>query len=718
MVYLVSRSRKLFNTEKYQEIDFEEAIKVINPLKQVQFDTETQGLDAHSKALLTIQLGNKDNQVVFDWTTLTKEEKFKLKEYLESDRLLIGWNLMFDIGFLYKQDIWPKNLWDGMIAEKLLWLGYPAGMREMSLKAAARNYLNYDLDKSVRGKIINEGLTEEVIVYAAGDVMWLEDIKEKQDIELTKQNLHKAVKFECEFIKSLAYFKHCGIYLDPEKWKAKMVRDQERLIKAKEALDNWVVNWFESQGRDELSKEVEVRYTETAELPEFIKNKMWERTETNVFGIKYFVYKVPMKEAFVYRNLQGSLFDEFDTRLKCKINWASSKQVIPLFELLGIRVKTFDKKTKREKKSIEEKQIAPQADQFDIIPLFLEYQRAAKVTSTYGQNWLDAINKNTGRIHVDFYSIGTDTGRVSSGGGQYNLNLMNLPHDAETRACFCATKGNKFISSDYSGQESAITASVSKDPTMIHILETGGDLHSEVARASWPDILGSLSDSEIKHQHKDLRQHAKGIEFAIFYGGDANTIHINKGFDLKDAEKIYNGFMTKFAGIKKYQDYCRKIVMEKGYILMNPVTGHKAHIYDWNELSHIQDKFKNPEFWNYYRQMKKEAPSCETVQQVRHYFQRKSASERQSINYRIQNRGACAFKLASIKFFNWIVQNNYQNIVLMCAPVHDEFDLECPEHIAKEVADVLVKCMIAGGKPFCPNVFLGAEAEIADYWKH
>lgn len=502
--------------------------------------------------------------------------------------------------------------------------------------------------------------------------MWLEDIKEKQDIELTKQNLHKAVKFECEFIKSLAYFKHCGIYLDPEKWRAKMAKDQERLIKAKEALDNWVVNWFESQGRDELSKEVEVRYPETAELPEFVKNKMWERTETNVFGIKYFVYKVPVSSAFVYRNLQGNLFDGFDTRLKCKINWASSKQVIPLFELLGIRVKTFDKKTKREKKSIEEKQIAPQANQFDIIPLFLEYQKAAKVTSTYGQNWLDAINKNTGRIHVDFYSIGTDTGRVSSGGGQYNLNLMNLPHDAETRACFCATKGNKFISSDYSGQESAITASVSKDPTMIHILETGGDLHSEVARASWPDILGSLSDSEIKHQHKDLRQHAKGIEFAIFYGGDANTIHVNKGFDLKDAERIYNGFMTKFFGIKKYQDYCRKIVMEKGYILMNPVTGHRAHIYDWDELSNIQSKFKDPEFWNYYQQMKKEAPSCDTVQQVKHYFQRKSASERQSINYRIQNRGACAFKLASIKFFNWIVQHNYQNIVLMCAPVHDK----------------------------------------------
>ena len=548
--------------------------------------------------------------------------------------------------------------------------------------------------------------------------MWIEDIKEKQEIELTKQDLHRAVRFECEFIKSLAYFKHCGIYLDPVKWKAKIKKDQERLVKAKEALDNWVVNWFESQNADEYSTIVEVSYIEGM-VPENFKDRVYDRIEgTNLLGQRKLIYKVPLKERFVYRNLQGSLFEGFDTRLKCNINWASSQQVIPLFELLGIKVKTFDKKTKREKKSIEEKQIAPQADNFDIIPLFLEYQGAAKVVSTYGQNWLDAINKVTGRIHVDFYSIGTDTGRVSSGGGQYKLNLMNLPHDKETRACFCAKEGNKFISSDYSGQESAITASVSNDPTMIHILETGGDLHSEVARASWPDLLGSLSDSEIKHHYKDLRQHAKGIEFAIFYGGDANTIHVNKGFDIKDAEKIYNGFMSKFSGIKQYQDYCRKVVMEKGYILMNPITGHRAHIYDWDELSSIQDRFKDPEFWNYYRQMKKEAPSCDTVQQVKYYFQRKSASERQSINYRIQNRGSHAINLTTTKFFNWIVQHNYQNIVLMCAPVHDEFDLECPEHMAKEVADVLVKCMIAGGKPFCPNVFLGAEAEIADYWKH
>ena len=100
-------------------------MEILYPLKEVQLDSETMGLDCHTKALLTLQLGCTENQVVFDWTTLTKEEKQELKEYLESDRLFIGHNLMFDLTFLYKQDIWPQHIYDTMIGEQLIYLGYP-----------------------------------------------------------------------------------------------------------------------------------------------------------------------------------------------------------------------------------------------------------------------------------------------------------------------------------------------------------------------------------------------------------------------------------------------------------------------------------------------------------------------------------------------------------------------------------------------------------------
>ena len=126
MIYLVSRNKALFSPENYSQVDFDTALSILKPLTLAQLDTETEGLNCHSKGILTIQLGNRDNQVVFDWTTLFSNEKEQLKEYLENpDITLLGWNLVFDLCFLYKQNIWPKNILDGMIIDKLIFLGYP-----------------------------------------------------------------------------------------------------------------------------------------------------------------------------------------------------------------------------------------------------------------------------------------------------------------------------------------------------------------------------------------------------------------------------------------------------------------------------------------------------------------------------------------------------------------------------------------------------------------
>jgi DNA polymerase-1 len=664
MIYLVSKNKRLYSPEKYQQIPFEEAMQILQPLKEVQIDTETLGLDCHTKALLTLQLGCTDNQIVFDWTTITKEEKQIIKEYLESDRLFIGHNLMFDLTFLYKQDIWPNYIYDTMIGEQLIYLGYPRKLNKnlmyelglnlpayelvekkelvkginvdksvyelsYSLKSTAKRRINIDIDKTVRGKIINEGLTEDVVVYAGGDVMWLEKIKEAQLKELAVQELLKAMEFECEFVKSLAYVKYCGVHLDVTKWKDKMRSDQQKLDEALNALNQYVLDLDNS--------EYIYRYATSKKDLERIISLGFTRCPEKDTDKECWKYKI--KGLFTYTNLQHSLFEEYeDSGLKCNINWSSSSQVIKLFELLGIQVKTFDKKTKKEKKSIEEKLIAPQAKDFPIISIFLKYQAAAKLVSTYGQNWLNAINPNTGRIHAELHSIGTDTSRVSSGGGPYKLNQQNLPHDAITRACFTAEKGNKWISCDYQSQESRIIASVSQDQAMIDLFETGcGDVHSLVAYMSYPDIIPRDTKIEdIKKLYHTQRQEAKGIEFAVNYGGDANTIANNKGIPIKEAEKIYKDFMKGFPGVAKYQEYCRKNVSEKGYILMNSRLKHRAHVFDAEWQFRMQTKFKDPEFWRYYNEMKRESPNCDTVQEVQKYFKRKSECEKEAINYRMK----------------------------------------------------------------------------------
>lgn len=664
MIYLVTKQQSLWASDRYKVISAEEALELLAPLSVVELDTETMGLDPYTKELLTVQLGCADFQVVIDCTSV---DIHLFKEYMENpQRMFLGWNIKFDLKFLYHQRIVPLRVYDGYLAEKLLWLGYPAGMHEMSLKAASINYLGVDMDKSVRGKIIQTGLTEDVIVYAAGDVSYLGKIRDKQLIELEKKGLLKAIDFENEFVKCLAYIEYCGAKLDVDKWKIKMATDLNNLEKYEAELNEWV--------------------------------------EESEYSSKYCSV-----------NIQGDLFNGFDTKPRCHINWTSSQQVIPLFEELGLNLKVLDKKTKHYKKSVDIKVVEPQASKSPLIPIYIKYKKAAIIVNTFGQKFLNLINPVTGRIHANFNQLGTDTGRLSS----TEPNLQNLPHDAQTRACFVSDKGNRWISADYSGQESYLMASMANDEAMLDELINGsGDLHSLTAKMVFQQIPRDMPLKDIKKNFKDLRQEAKGYEFCFNYGGQDSTLIRNYGLDAKRAKEIYENYMSGFAGLKRYQDFRRVDVMRKGYILLSPITGHKAYIYDYDELKMQMEKQDDPDFWAYYREMKQENPECDTVQGVRRLARRKAESEKQSINYPIQAAGALCFKLASIKLFNWLLKNGLLFKVKYCIPVHDEINLEAPDEISEEVADILVKCMVSAGKPFCTRAHLGADVEIGDHWIH
>ena len=664
MVYLVTKQKSLWESTRYKVIDPEEALRILEPLTVVELDTETMGLDPYTKELLTVQLGCADFQVVIDCASVDIQ---LFKNYIENpQRMFLGWNIKFDLKFLYHQRIIPMKVYDGYLAEKLLWLGYPAGMHEMSLKAASIHYLGVDMDKSVRGKIIQTGLTEDVIMYAAGDVSYLGKIRDKQLIELEKKGLLKAIDFENEFVKCLAYIEYCGAKLDIDKWKVKMTTDLNNLERYKAQLNDWV--------------------------------------ENSQFASKYCSI-----------NMQGDLFSGFDTKPRCHINWTSSQQVIPLFEDLGLDLKVLDKKTKHYKKSVDIKVVEPQSSKSPLIPIYINFKKAAIIVNTFGQKFLGLINPVTGRIHANFNQLGTDTGRLSS----TEPNLQNLPHDALTRSCFISEKGNKWISADYSGQESYLMASMANDEAMLDELTNGsGDLHSLTAKMVFQQIPRDMPLKDIKKNFKELRQEAKGYEFCFNYGGQDSTLIRNYGLDAKRAKEIYENYMSGFAGLKRYQDFRRVDVMRKGYILLSPITGHKAYIYDYDELKRQMEKQEDPEFWEYYREMKRDAPECDTVQAVRRLARRKAESEKQSINYPIQAAGALCFKLASIKLFNWLLKNNLLFIVKYCIPVHDEINLEAPEEISKEVADILVKCMVSAGKPFCTRAHLGADVEVGDFWIH
>ena len=771
MIYLVS-TQILEDSDKWVRVSVEEALTLLAPLDKVGLDTETMGFDPYTKELLMVQLGCYNFQVVIDCTTI---DISLFKEYLESDRLFIGWNIKFDMKFLFHKRLVLKNVYDGFIAEKLMWLGYPSGFHSMSLKSAGKNYLGVELDKTVRGQIMWAGLSEAVIEYAANDVKYLEQIMDAQTTELEKKGLSTAIIYENKSVPWLAYTEYCGVKLDVQRWQYKMELD--KFIKAvfEKALNDWVV--ASAMGEKYAYHYLQVEGLSDKDVARARKNMKGERCPgKDIKGSKRGyceAYKVPIEtqvsKQFIQETKQGDLFLGY-LPPTCIINWRSSKQVIPLFKSLGINTLVKDKETGEMKNSVEEKVIIPQFNVSSIIYLYLEYAGACKLTSTYGQNVLDQINKVSGRLHTNFNQLGTDTGRLSSGGkdksaGIEYLNFQNFPHDPETRACFVSDSGYKWISCDYSGQESRIIADITNDPAMLDLFNNGcGDVHSLVAKMSYPDII-TCPVEEVKEKFHGVRNDVKSqVEFPINYGGDWNTIRQHSGKSERESKQIYNNYMKGFPGIAAYQERQKKLVMQHGVILLNPLSQHKAYIYDFGILMGCKRRFTSG-FWDEYRNYKgqenfkvpksvrveickkfadglnmeaitgvytyrvKKANKEETkeiyvstadayVYPVKYFFKRKSASEKQSINYPCQGTGAIMFKTASIFLWEYLVRHNLLFKVRLCIPAHDEWNVEVPEDMAEEITKVVKDSMSRAGNFFCSKLPMPADAEVGTCWIH
>ena len=274
-------------------------------------------------------------------------------------------------------------------------------------------------------------------------------------------------------------------------------------------------------------------------------------------------------------------------------------------------------------------------------------------------------------------------------------------------------------------QETYLMASIANDKAIIKELEEGsGDIHSLVAYISYKEIPRDTPIKDIKRLYHDFRQQAKSIEFCVNYGGDANTIHQNNGIPLAEAKKIYNDYMSGFKGLCKYQEFRRKDWFVKGYILLNGRTRHKAFIYDWEDLKEVEKSFDEEGFWKHYQEMRKVDKSSYTLQKVQKFFKRKSASEKQSINYPIQASGSMCLRFSMIYFFKWIKHNNLINKVKICVTPYDEINCEAPAEIAEETAQKLYDCMVRAGKLFCTRCHLDADISrlpdgtLPNFWIH
>ena len=708
MIYLVTGSLNLFTSNLYKIISAEESIKMMNDWNIIQFDTETKGVDAHISPVLCAQFGNKkaDTQIVVDTTTIN----LKLYKEILEKKLVLGQNLYFDLQFLYNYGIVCRNVYDTMIVEQLLYLGYPSvynGGVSYSLAAISDRRLNIYMDKSVRGQIIWRGLDDDVIKYAANDVVYLEDIMWSQINDCRIKQCMKAAKMECDFVPVLAYCSWCGIKLDVDAWKSKMKHDEDTLNTMINDLNKFVIDTGDNK--------------------------------------------------FITIDRQGDLFNGFDVTPKSKVTWSKpgikapkgNKNIMMQFiKSLGFDITILDKKTKDEKESIDIKALNKQKGINDkFLKLYKNYSEAYKVVSTYGITYFNAINPITGRIHTSFKQIAADTGRIACGNGEGDNikinpdlaklkgfplktddtskkcgypNIQTLPADDLTRKSFVSETGNIFCSCDWSAIESRLGADIYQEQSMIdEFLHGSGDMHSLVAwnvfRKQCKDC-GCESVADVKSKASEWRKKAKPVEFSQMFGGSAEAIRNSMGCPIEEAQKYADEYNNGFKGIAKYKDKGSKFVRKNGYILLNPITGHKTYWWDHDKWVEEQKSFTS-EFWDNYRSKHKGVKDDPIAKMVRVHFQAASKWDRKALNSVTQGTGAICLKTAARRFFNWIIDNGYFNIVKIVDFVHDEICIEYPESLSSTSKE-LENIMEDTASIFCKSLPIPAEAACGHYWIH
>lgn len=686
MIYLVTRKQELFEDPDYTIITAERAIEVMQDWKLIQYDSETGGRNPRLCKLLCAQFGNDaaNTRIVVDCETVD----IKLfKDILES-KLLVGHNLKFDLQFLYNYSIVPRRVYDTMIVEQFLYLGYPREVNSpyrvsFALNEVARRRLQISIDKTVRGEIIWRGLDKAVIIYGAGDVTYLEQIMWSQVKDCKERGGLKGAKIECDFVPAIAYLEWCGIKLDENRWREKMRKDKENLDKRKKALDDFLI-------KNSLSK-------------------------------------------YYHIDTQGDLFNGFSTEPVIDLNWASSKQVIKLAKDLGFDTTVQDKKTGEDKDSVLEKHLKTQKGVNDeFLSLYFDYKESEKVVSSFGQGHLNLINPLTGRLHTSYWQIGTSSGRMSSGSGvdtdlaAYKhipasqckmVNMQQLPHDAETRACFVAEKGNLFCSCDYSAMEARIGAEVYDEKMLLdEFLYGSGDTHAAYAKVVFADELKDIDVKDIKAKRPDLRNKVKSVEFAVQFGSDGTAVAPQLGISEEEARQLVSNLLSGMKGLARFKNEGSKKVRASGYVTALEQTGHKVYWASWKDWVKESENWDS-DFWDNYKTYHK-GTGDKVALQVKQHFKEASKWDRLALNIPTQAGGAVVLKTAVINLFNWIIDNGYFNKILLVNFTHDEINSEFPKELKDSYPKLVAQIMKDAAAIYYHKLPIPAEAEVDTCWRH
>jgi DNA polymerase-1 len=183
---------------------------------------------------------------------------------------------------------------------------------------------------------------------------------------------------------------------------------------------------------------------------------------------------------------------------------------------------------------------------------------------------------------------------------------------------------------------------------MLAAFRAGEDIHAATAAA--------VKGIKLEEVTKDMRRHAKAINFGLIYGMSAFGLTRTTDLTLAEAEDFVKAYFQQFPGVKKYLDGIRRQAAEIGYV--ETLLGRKRY------FPALQGK-TNP--------------------------QMRSREEREAINAPIQGTAADIMKIAMLNIPPALKAAKLKAKMLL--QVHDELVLECPKDEMEKTAQVVQKAM-------------------------
>jgi DNA polymerase-1 len=296
-----------------------------------------------------------------------------------------------------------------------------------------------------------------------------------------------------------------------------------------------------------------------------------------------------------------------------------------------------------------------------MLELVQEYRKWSKLKSTYIDGYLQHVNSATGRIHADFFPLGTETGRFAS----RKPNLQNCPRkDSDpvgVRKFFMPRPGFVFLDLDFSQIELRVGAFFCRDRRMLKTYQEDGDIHGITTSVIYRIPFEQAVDKNAE-AYKERRVIAKNCNFGVFFGlfprGLQRTLKFKAGIDktFEECETIINNIKYGYPGLARWQTGAKRAAHLRKFA--ETALGRRRYL-----------KGIDSEEWS-----------------VRSFW------ERCALNTPIQGTAADILKLALGRILMGLQERPYIKPVLQ---VHDELLFEVEETRLADAVGYIKGCMEA-----------------------